>query len=209
MKKLLLILLSAASVCAAQAPTSELSETMTTYRDGCLKMLEALRQQDKFSMYEAKELFARVDIDWLKVPLRDPAMEADADKPDIWFCTEYADRLLRNNFEFIRVDEASPLRTFATADLLVLHQTVRPGKSLEYAVPDVSGHCEAMLLAASGDGLLLSVTDSGNGRTYEGHTDRSTACSSVVWEMSAPEREIILKVENPSDEAVSFVLAIN
>ena len=83
-----------------------MSGPMADYRNGCLKMLEAMEEKDKYDLYEAKEWFGRVKVStWQDVVAADTGVK-EADKvPEVYFDAEFADSLLRHNFDFVPLDE--------------------------------------------------------------------------------------------------------
>lgn len=191
----------------AAAQQTKLSVPMETYRDGCLKMLEAIREKDKFDLYEAKELLNKVQLgDWTEAL---PAGNAGGTDPLLYFDAQFADSLIRHNFDFVAMDDMSQMRGkdgLDGADLLVLNRAVAPRGVLEYRAGG-SGRCELMVVAEKAEALKLTVTDADSGQVYEGTPAGGGRARAVVWDL--PEDGMFtVRVENGSDETVSLVVAV-
>ena len=148
-----------------------MSGPMADYRNGCLKMLEAMEEKDKYDLYEAKEWFGRVKVStWQDVVAADTGVK-EADKvPEVYFDAEFADSLLRHNFDFVPLDEISLMREVdgvGDADLLVMNKAVPAHGTLEFKAMG-SGQCQLMLLSAQGAGLTLTVVETATGKEYAG-----------------------------------------
>lgn len=191
----------------ATAQQAALSEPMETYREGCLKMLEAIREKDKFDLYEAKELMGQVHLgDWTEAQ---PADNAGGIAPSLYFDAQFADSLIRHNFDFVAMDDVNQMRGedgAEYADLLVLNRAVPPRGTMEYRATG-SGHCELMVVAEQAQALKLTVTDADSGQVYEGVAADDGRTRSVVWNL--PDAGMfVVRVENGSDREVSLVVAV-
>ena len=191
----------------AAAQQAALSRPMETYREGCLKMLEAIREKDKFDLYEAKELMGQVHLgDWTDAR---PADNAGGTNPTLYFDAQFADSLIRHNFDFVAMDDADQMRgedEAEYADLLVLNRAVPPHGTMEYRATG-SGHCELMVVAEEAQALKLTVTDADSGQVYEGAAAGDGRTRAVVWTL--PDGGMfVVRVENGSDREVSLVVAV-
>lgn len=212
MKKRWIVCLLVGLSISAGAQQAGMSGPMADYRNGCLKMLEAMEEKDKYDLYEAKEWFGRVKVStWQDVVAADTGVK-EADKvPEVYFDAEFADSLLRHNFDFVPLDEISLMREVdgvGDADLLVMNKAVPAHGTLEFKAMG-SGQCQLMLLSAQGAGLTLTVVETATGKEYAGKAEPDGRVACVEWNMGEEEGVFLFRIENRADRKASFVVAVN
>lgn len=186
----------------------EMSPAISCYRDGCLKMAHAIEAKDKYLMYDAKELFAKLSLSSFDdvVPADDITKQTEK-APMIYFVPSFADSLLLYDFVLVDLDPASILRKGDNNDLILMHRTVPARTTLTYRTIGV-GDCEMMLFTMPGGNLRLEVSDVSAGKSCSGEISYGGCVSWAKWFM--PQiGDILFKIENLNDNDATFVVAVN
>ena len=205
MKKLLLSLISLVSMLTMFG--KEMSIPMAVYRDGCIKMGQAIANHDRYLMYDAKDLFAQVNLSSFDDV--EPADDSTAflqKAPTILFTPEYADTLLINDFTMIELDPANMIRK-GEGSLYLMHHTIPGGTTLSYKACGIDD-CEMIVVTLPGHQLSLNVTNLSTGENYEGIVSGEGCASWVRWQMSTMG-EYLFKIKNEGTSDAPFVVAVN
>lgn len=189
-----------------QAQSSTYSTKMADYYNGCKKILEGIVNKDKYALYEAKEYFAKVNIENI-YPVCKMGIKNEK-KAEIFFCQEYADALIKNHFLLNNIDDISIMRNADESDLLVFHRAIDAHGILDY---DWEGcdDCELTLITTKKGKMKVTVIDKTTGKEYEAQPDEQGIAYHINWNMGETENTYSIRVENMSDDCVSFVIALN
>ena len=189
-----------------QAQESNKSPKMTEYAKGCQKLLDGIAHKDKYALYEAKEDFARVSMESIAPECKEGSKGEE--KPDVLFCQEYADALIKNNFLKTKLDDISIMRNADDSDLLVFHKAVDAYGVLYYEW-EGSGKCELMLVTTHAELMKVTVTDKTSGKQFTAKPDEKGNMNYVTWDMGETDATYSIRIENLTDKRVSFAVALN
>ena len=203
---LLTAALAAITLLPTYAQESNRSPKMTDYAKGCQKMLDGIARKDKYALYEAKEDFAKVSMESIDPECKEGSKGEE--KPDVLFCQEYADALIKNNFLKTKLDDISIMRNADDSDILVFHKAVDAHGVLNYEW-EGSGKCELMLVTTHAEKVKVTVTDKTLGKQYIAKPDEKGNMNYVAWDMGDAEGSYSISIENMTDKRVSFAVALN
>lgn len=203
---LLTAALAAITLLPMQAQEPDKSHQMAEYAKGCQKLLDGIAHKDKYALYEAKEDFAKVSMESIAPECKDGSKGEE--KPDVLFCQEYADALIKNNFLKTKLDDISIMRNADDSDILVFHKAVDAHGVLNYEW-EGSGKCELMLVTTQAEKVKVTVTDKASGKQYTAKPDEKGNINYVAWNMGDADSSYSIRIENLTDKRVSFVVALN
>ncbi len=206
LKTLITAIMTVGTLLNATAQSQHLSPKMTEYRNGCQKMLDGIANKDKYALYEAKADFAKVSMETIEPTCKEG--DKAEEKPEILFCQEYADALIKNNFILNKLDDIAIMRNADDSDLLVFHKAVDAHGILTYEW-EGSGKCEMLLVTKDGEKMKVTVTDKTNGKEYSAQPDGKGNMNYVAWDMGDHDSTYTIRIENLTDKRVSFAVALN
>ncbi len=206
------IILSLLIICSIQdANAQALSETMKTYRNACLKMLEGIDHNfDKYLLWDAIDLYNKVKITEFSEQDFEPVDTLtiyNEVKPKIYFIPEYADSLIQHG-TLVEIDNISILRKGEDYDVQILHKGIKAKSSVAYKSAG-QDNCEMIVLGESGANIKLTIENVSSGATYDGYVENNGQISYVTWHLPSEGSEFIFKIDNLSDKDVSIVIAVN
>lgn len=206
LKLFMTVVITAGSMLTATAQSQNLSPKMAEYRNGCQKMLDSIANKDKYALYEAKADFAKVSMETIEPECKEGGKAEE--KPEILFCPEYADALIKNNFILNKLDDITIMRNTDDSDLLVFHKAVDAHGILTYEW-EGSGKCELLLVTKAGEKMKVTVTDKTSGKEYVAQPNEKGNMNYVAWDMGDHDGTYIIRIENLTDKRVSFAVALN
>ena len=206
------IILSLLIFCGIQNLNAQaLSETMKTYRNACLKMLEGIDHNfDKYLLWDAIDLYNKVKItefseqDFTPVDTLTIYNEVN---PKFYFIPEYADSLIRYG-SLVEIDNISILRKGEDYDVQILHKGIKANSSVAYKSVG-QNDCEMIVIGESGANVKLTIENVSTGASYVGLAENNGQLSYVIWHLPSEGSEFIFKVDNLSDKDVTIVIAVN
>jgi hypothetical protein len=186
------------------AQDAVLNSELALFQHGCVKLLESIKAQDKYTLYDAQELLSKVRL----TPLEETTLLAGKENivlPTIWYLPSFADSLALHNFSLVNLDPIHQLRD-SHAKVAVMHVGLREKSTVTYRTYG-SGKCQ-ILVIGSGDGPIhLESNDFGVGKKYQGQSvNHNPASSFVAWEMD-DERDYDFTISNLSASETSLVIA--
>lgn len=201
-----------AAALSVSAQGVELSSAMQKYRTACLKMLDAVKSNDKFGLYDAKVLFEQLNVsDYSKMSTLSQTAGERKMKPTLFFCAEYVDLLIKNNCDYVACNSAFSIRNiifndYDTTSILVLHKALPARQSASFT-SEGSDRCELMLVPQTAGSMKLTVRNAVTGKSFETVSEDGGRSYTAVFDMTADGGTFTFMVENLSDDAVSFVIA--
>lgn len=185
-----------------------LSIEMVTFKKGCLQMLKGIETKDRYCIYEAQELFEKINTDGLKIISVDSTLIQNELPPKLIFSSSFCDSLLMHNLDFsiINCDGMSQLKGEKDSIMVALYQKgIRSNSNLIYQVFGCE-HCEMMIITDKPNSIRFSIISQRDMSECKGEMEPNGLVLWTILELPIEGDDLILKIENISQDDSNFVI---
>ena len=199
----------------------ELPPIMEEVKTLCIDTRTAIGRRDRNSVIECKNkvenFFQKYDntVCTLKLSAVDPnQVEIDTTKMRLILDADYLTYLLKNDPAFSGLGySGGSLNRGAPGSLGIAHKGIPAKSTAKYSVQGCSNNMKLVVIVAEAEKINLSVTSElydGDGTMVEQKVEPSSELGVLVhlWRMPAGNGTAILNIENPNDEIVTCVIAL-
>ena len=199
----------------------ELPPIMEEIKTLCIDTRTAIGRRDRNSVIECREkvenFFQKYDntVFDLKLAAVDPnQVEVDTTEMRLILDANYLNYLLAYNPDFSGLGySGGSLNRGTPGSLGIAHKGIPAKSTAKYSVEGCSNNMKLVVIVAEADEINLSVTSKlydGDGTMVEQKVEPSNELGVLVhlWRMPAGNGTAILNIENPNDEIVTCVIAL-
>lgn len=205
-----MLLASAYTISFAQTPLT-LSDAMGKFLDACLVANEGTARKDADMTQKAIDTLTSLNMASLSESRLSPVDGSDLLPLDghLVYDAHYLDSLIVCQFEagVVKVNPAMLLRGDDMPDICYANKAIKPHGKATFLCKG-SGAKEVVVVAERNADISLKVDDEKNGIHVSGSQSHGMGTACAQWKMPRFST-FSVTVENKTDAAVSFVVAIN
>lgn len=196
----------------AQADDIEFYPQLQNFKKACRLELDGIKNHDKYALLEAGDIFEEVGAEnytFESISCENGELKA----PIIQFNEDYCNAVIDNGFEIVGMRNLASMRS-RPADVLMAGYTISPGASASFK-DYASGHAEILIICEEDAPLSIDLLWDAD---HSGELDVfSPLPMEVEYNYSLwyyyldfdPENTLFeIKIENPNQRDVSFVIAM-
>lgn len=183
---------------------AEVPETLEVFAISSNLLVNAVSSADETLLLDAHEGFASLEAEETLDYVLTQKRPGDLCKADIQFNEDFCTELRKNNFKLVELDPLSFTRRIEPG-LLTITGAVSPGGCLVYSLEGTDDM--ALGIAESIPGALSVSVSSNGAETAVAETSEGNV-RFLEWMMPADITPFSITLENPSDEKISFTIAM-
>ncbi|MDE6409846.1 MAG: hypothetical protein K2K81_06345 [Muribaculaceae bacterium] len=183
---------------------NKIAEELELLKKAALLERQAVREKNQYALIDAIETYGKLSIDPLMAETVEETASGALGEPVWQFNEKYCEYLLDTDFEVVKLKDLSAMRGFPT--IMGRSYSLAPGSSASIML---EGMGECQMLVVSEDNSKLNVGVSYDSMAFPVETEEDGTVSWSIFNL--PQDEIVpvkIKIENPSDKSVSFVIGI-
>lgn len=193
------------AICASCAPTVILaspSENLSNFSEGALELVRGIRNSDKDALADAGALLEAADVEELGEFIVEESAPQVLGDPLILFTSDFCDKYRKNNFTLVPLNPLEGLRAIPGI-VSTITRSISPGASVVFTL---EGADDMAMTAVMAEPAALEFTLI----TPKGETPLPLSADGFIagaeWSLDQAGEDFSVRVTNPSDGPVTFVL---